>query len=76
MSTEHADPGHGHSPAAWTSVTIMLIAFVIGTVAFFFDVQWLVWAAAGLLLIGAIVGWVLSRAGYGVGGAKVAERVH
>ena len=39
MSTEHADPGHGHSPAAWTSVTIMLIAFVIGTVAFFFDVQ-------------------------------------
>ncbi|MGW9185123.1 DUF6704 family protein [Agromyces sp. NPDC055661] len=76
MSTEHADPGHGHSPAAWTSVTIMLIAFVIGTVAFFFDVQWLVWASAGLLLIGAIVGWILARAGYGVGGAKTAERVH
>ena len=76
MSTDHADPGHGHSPAAWTSVTIMLIAFVIGTVAFFFDVQWLVWASAGLLLIGAIVGWILARAGYGVGGAKTAERVH
>ncbi|MFE6255543.1 DUF6704 family protein [Agromyces sp. NPDC057865] len=76
MSTEHADPGHGHSPAAWTSVTIMLIAFVIGTVAFFFDVQWLVWASAGLLLIGAIVGWILARAGYGVGGVKTAERVH
>lgn len=76
MSTEHADPGHGHSPAAWTSVTIMLIAFVIGTVAFFFDVQWLVWASAGLLLIGAVVGWILARAGYGVGGAKTAERVH
>jgi hypothetical protein len=54
----------------------MLIAFVIGTVAFFFDVQWLVWASAGLLLIGAIVGWILARAGYGVGGAKTAERVH
>ena len=47
MSTEHADPGHGHSPAAWTSVTIMLIAFTIGTVAFFLDVPWLVWASAG-----------------------------
>ena len=76
MSTEHADPGHGNSPAAWTSVTIMLIAFVIGAVAFFLDVQWLVWASAVLLVVGALVGWILSRAGYGVGGAKVAEKVH
>jgi len=76
MSTEHADPGHGHSPAAWTSVTIMLIAFVIGTVAFFLDVPWLVWASAGLLVVGALVGWILARAGYGVGGSKVTERVH
>ncbi len=76
MSTDHADPGHGHSPAAWTSVTIMLIAFVIGTVAFFLDLQWLVWASAGLLVIGALVGWALSRAGYGVGGSKVSEKAH
>ena len=76
MSTEHADPGHGHSPAAWTSVIIMLIAVTIGTVAFFLDLPWLVWASAGLLLVGAIVGWVLSRAGYGVGGAKVVEKAH
>lgn len=76
MSTEHEDPGHGHSPAAWTSVIIMLAAFVIGTVAFFLDVQWLVWASVALLLIGLVVGWVLARAGYGVGGAKVAERAH
>ena len=53
MSTEHADPGHGHSPAAWTAVTIMLVAFTIGTVAFFLDVPWLVWASAGLLVVGA-----------------------
>lgn len=76
MSTDHADPGHGHSPAAWTSVTIMLIAFVIGTVAFFLDLQWLVWASAGLLVVGALVGWALSRAGYGVGGSKVSEKAH
>jgi hypothetical protein len=76
MSTEHAEPGHGHSPAAWTAVTIMLIAFAIGTVAFFFDVQWLVWASAGLLAVGAIVGWALAKAGYGVDGAKVAPKAH
>ena len=76
MSTEHADPGHGHSPAAWTAVVIMLIAFVIGTVAFFLDLQWLVWAAAVLLVVGAVTGWALSRAGYGVDGAKVAPKAH
>lgn len=76
MSTETDDPGHGHSPAAWTSVTIMLIAFVIGTVAFFLDVQWLVWASAVLLVIGLVVGWALARAGYGVGGEKATTKVH
>ncbi|WP_127793542.1 DUF6704 family protein [Agromyces sp. LHK192] len=76
MSTETADPGHGHSPAAWTAVTIMLIAFSIGTVAFFFDVQWLVWASAGLLVVGLLVGWALARAGYGVGGAKTTPSSH
>ncbi|HKH08286.1 MAG TPA: DUF6704 family protein [Agromyces sp.] len=76
MSIETADPGHGHSPAAWTSVTIMLVAVLIGTVAFFFDVQWLVWASAGLLIVGLVVGLVLSRAGYGVGGSKVTEKAH
>lgn len=76
MSTETADPGHGHSPAAWTAVTIMLIAIAVGTVAFFLDVQWLVWASAVLLVVGLIVGWVLARAGYGVGGAKATPKAH
>ncbi|MGY4856952.1 DUF6704 family protein [Cryobacterium sp. AP23] len=65
MSFESADPGHGHSTAAWTAVTIMLIAFAIGTVAFFFEVVWLVWASAILLLLGLAAGWVMARAGYG-----------
>jgi len=66
MSIESIDPGHGHSPAAWTAVIIMLLAFTIGTVAFFFEMAWLVWASAGLLVVGAIVGYVMSKVGYGV----------
>ena len=76
MSTEHADPGHGHSPAAWTSVTIMLIAVTIGTVAFFLDVVWLVWASRGAPPHRRDRRLGPRPRGYGVGGAKVAEKVH
>ncbi|THG35288.1 hypothetical protein E6C70_04300 [Glaciibacter flavus] len=76
MSAETLEPGHGHSPAAWTAVIIMLVAVTIGTIAFFFTVVWLVWASFVLLVIGAIVGWILSRSGYGVGGSKVAASGH
>jgi hypothetical protein len=75
MSAE-TEPGHGNSPAAWTGVTIMLVAFVVGTFAFWFDIAWLVWASAGLLVLGLVVGAILAKAGYGVGGAKLKPKAH
>ena len=71
-----SDPGHGHSPAAWPAVIIMLIALTVGTPAFFLDAQWLVWASVGLLVVGALVGWVLAKAGYGVAGPKYVPKAH
>lgn len=76
MSIENSDPGHGNSPAAWTAVIIMLVAFTIGTVAFFFSIAWLVWASAVLVVIGLIVGVVLARLGYGVEGSRLESKVH
>jgi type III secretory pathway component EscR len=75
MSTD-TDPGHGNSPAAWTAVVIMLVAFTIGTLAFWFNVAWLVFASAGLVVVGLIVGLVLSKLGYGVGGDKLTAEPH
>jgi len=75
MSIE-SDPGHGNSPAAWTAVIIMLVAVAIGTLAFWFNVAWVVWASVGLLIVGAIVGWVLKKLGYGVDGAKLTPKSH
>jgi membrane protein YdbS with pleckstrin-like domain len=69
-------PGHGNSPAAWTAVIIMLIAIAIGTFAFWFDIPWLVWASAGLLVLGAIVGGVLKALGFGVGGDRYQPKPH
>ncbi len=76
MSNPIADPGHGHSPAAWTAVIIMIAAIAIGTVAFFFEMSWLVWTSVGLIVVGLIVGWLLARAGYGVNGPKYTPKEH
>ncbi|WP_150309195.1 DUF6704 family protein [Planctomonas psychrotolerans] len=76
MSADSAESGHGSSPAAWAAVVIMLIAFAIGTLAFWFEVEWLVWACAGLVLVGALLGLVLKRMGYGVGGHRHTPKAH
>jgi hypothetical protein len=54
----------------------MLVAVALGTLFYFLDMPVLVWASAALLVVGAIVGWVMSRAGYGVNGSKYAAKEH
>ncbi|WP_347345317.1 DUF6704 family protein [Microbacterium sp.] len=76
MSDSIGDPGHGHSPAAWTAVIIMLVAFVLGTLFYWLDLPHLVWASVGLLVVGAIVGWSMAKAGYGVKGPKYTPKAH
>jgi small neutral amino acid transporter SnatA (MarC family) len=69
-------PGHGNSPAAWTAVIIMIIAFVIGTFGFWFANVAVVLGATGLLVVGAIVGLILKLAGFGVGGDRLQPKQH
>ncbi|MDQ4212803.1 DUF6704 family protein [Microbacterium sp. ASV81] len=76
MTNPIADPGHGHSPAAWTAVVIMLLGFAVGTTAFFLEVPVVVWVGVVLIVVGAIVGWVLAKAGYGVKGPKYQPKGH
>ncbi len=76
MSNPIADPGHGHSPAAWTAVIIMLLAIAVGTVFFVMHQPVGVYASAGLLVVGLIVGWIMAKAGYGVKGPKYSPKAH
>ncbi len=57
---------HGSTPAAWTAVAIVLIAFTVGGVALMIGPNWvLFWVSAALLPVAAIVGKVMSAAGLG-----------
>ena len=70
MSASNQEPGHGDSLAAWVTVTVIIVSFALGTLFFWFDQALLVWASAGLALLGLVAGWYLKRSGYGVGGSK------
>jgi len=76
MSSEVEELGEGHSPAAWTTVVVSLLGIAIGTVAFFLAVVWLVWVGVAITLVGFLLGFVLSKAGYGVGGSRVQHKEH
>ena len=76
MSANPTDPGEGHSPAAWTAVVIMLVAFAAGTLFFVLDIPLGVYASVVLLVIGPIVGGIMSKAGYGVNGPKYVPKAH
>lgn len=70
MSENQTIHGHGDSIAAWVTVSIVIFAFAIGALFFWFDNPPVVWASVGLAVVGLVVGLYLKRAGYGVGGSK------
>ena len=62
-SVPHDD--HGSTPAAWTTVVIITIAFILGTLAIMIGNWPLFWGSAALVVVGGIVGLIMSKAGLG-----------
>jgi hypothetical protein len=60
-----ADAAQGHTPAAWTGVTISFVGFIVTGVAVILATAWLVWTGIGLTLAGAVVGKAMQMAGLG-----------
>ncbi len=57
---------HGNTPAAWTAVGIILVAFLFGTIAVVIGNWPMFWiGGVALGIIGCIVGKVMSMAGMG-----------
>lgn len=70
MIDHSIEPSHGDSVASWTTVIIIMVAVAAGTIAFWLEQPVLVFASGGLVVVALVVGWLLKRAGYGVGGSK------
>jgi len=56
---------HGSTPAAWTAVSIIMIAFVVGGIGVLLALPWLFWVGVGLVVVGVIVGKVMQMMGMG-----------
>ena len=56
---------HGQTPAAWTGVTIALVAFLVGGIGLVIDSMPMFYVGLVLLAISPIVGGVMSRMGMG-----------
>lgn len=56
---------HGSTPAAWTTVVIITIAFFVGTLAVIIGNWPMFWVGAALVVVGAVVGKIMQKAGLG-----------
>ena len=62
--TAHHD-NHGSTPAAWTAVTIIMVAFLVGGIGVVVAQPWLFWAGVALVVVGLVVGKVMQMMGMG-----------
>lgn len=76
MTNPIGDPGHGHSPAAWTNVLLMLVGVAIATVGLFLALTWLLIVGGVVFIMGPIAGFILAKAGFGVNGPKYQPKGH
>jgi hypothetical protein len=56
---------HGQTPAAWTAVTIMLVGFIVGSIAVV-QLNWALLIVGTVIIVaGAVVGKVMQMMGMG-----------
>jgi hypothetical protein len=56
---------HGSTPAAWTAVTLILVAFLVGAVGLVIGNWVIFWAGVAVGVIALVVGKVMQAMGMG-----------
>lgn len=63
---QHVRHQHGNTPAAWTACSIIMVAFLFGTIGVVIANWYLFWiGGVALAIVGVIVGRVMAGMGYG-----------
>ncbi|MEV2214383.1 HGxxPAAW family protein [Streptomyces sp. NPDC050997] len=61
-----AGSSHGHTPAAWTGVTIIFIGFCVAGAFMVLAQPAGFWAGMAITVLGGVVGWIMSAMGLGM----------
>lgn len=64
------EPGHGHSPAAWTAVIVSIAGLSVATMALFLELMIVFYIGLAVFVGGLLMGPLLAAMGYGVRGPK------
>ncbi len=67
MSNEYPAPRdpEGKTPAAWTTVIILLFAFLLGTLGVVFNHISILYISIGIAIVGLIIGKIMAAMGLG-----------
>ncbi|OIJ69110.1 HGxxPAAW family protein [Streptomyces mangrovisoli] len=60
-----AGSSHGHTPAAWTGVTIAFIGFCVSGAFMVMANPAGFWGGLAIVALGGVIGWVMSNMGLG-----------
>ena len=61
-----AHVNHGNSVAAWTAVTIVMVASAVSAVGVLVSKPWLFWVGIALVAVGVVSGKLLQMLGFGM----------
>lgn len=56
---------HGHTPAAWVTVIVVILGSLVTSVALVLGEVWLAWVGVGVVVLGLLVGRVMAMLGFG-----------
>lgn len=70
MSTEHDEPGHGNTVAAWTAVITAIVGTAVLTLGFLITNWTMMYVGLALAIVSIPLGPILSKLGFGLDGKK------
>ena len=72
MSAAHDN--HGQTPAAWTTVIIIMLAFVVGTLGVMLGNWVMFWVGVGMVILAVVIGKIMQLMGLGAPGTSARDR--